>query len=53
MLVPDPADGVGRVVLVLRKPELAFFADYVKDLWKEAWNVSYGLYPKDNNEEDK
>ena len=32
MLVPDPADRIGRVVLVLRKPEFAFFADDVEDL---------------------
>lgn len=32
MLVPYPADLVGRVVLVLGKPKLAFFANDVEDL---------------------
>ena len=35
MLVPDPADRVGGIVLVLRKPEFAFFADDVEDLEKK------------------
>ena len=32
MLVPDPADQVVRVILILGKPELAFFADDIEDL---------------------
>lgn len=29
---PDPADLVGGIVLILRQPEFALFADDVKDL---------------------
>lgn len=32
MFVPDPADLVGRIVLVLRKPKFALCADDVEDL---------------------
>ena len=32
VFVPDPADLVGVIVLVLREPELALFADDVEDL---------------------
>ena len=48
MLVPDPADRVGRIVLVLREPEFTFFADDVEDLEEKHKYVSYGLYPNDN-----
>lgn len=32
VLVPDPADLVGRVILVLREPELPLFTDDIEDL---------------------
>lgn len=32
MLVPYPADHVVRVILILREPELALFADDIEDL---------------------
>lgn len=32
MLVPNPADQVGGVVLILCKPKLAFLADDIEDL---------------------
>ena len=32
VLVPDPADQAVRVILVLRKPELALFANDIEDL---------------------
>jgi hypothetical protein len=34
MFAPNPADLLGRIVLVLRKPELAFLANDVEDLLK-------------------
>jgi hypothetical protein len=51
VFAPDPADLVGRIVLVLRKPELAFLADDIEDLstvrldkrkWDE-WNLLHRL----------
>ena len=32
MLLPDPAQTIGRVVLVLRKPQLALLRDDIEDL---------------------
>lgn len=32
VFVPDPADLVGGIVLILREPEFALFADDVEDL---------------------
>jgi hypothetical protein len=32
VFAPDPADLLGRIILVLCKPELAFFADDIEDL---------------------
>lgn len=43
MLVPYPADQVVGVVLVLGKPELAFFANDVENLW---YFVSIEMYCK-------
>ena len=40
VLVPYPADQVVGVILVLREPELAFFADDIEDL---RWQVSIAL----------
>ena len=35
VLIPYPADQVVSVILVLREPELAFFANDIEDLWKQ------------------
>ena len=35
MLVPYPADQVVRVILILRQPELALFANDIEDLGQE------------------
>lgn len=32
MLLPDPAEGVGSIILILRKPKLSLLGNNIKDL---------------------
>lgn len=41
MLGPDPADLLGRIVLVLGEPELAFLCDDIKDLQAKVLVLAY------------
>ena len=40
VLVPDPANQVVRIVLVLREPKLALFANDIEDLWERISTAS-------------
>ena len=42
MLVPYPADQIVRIILILREPELALFADNVENLNKQVSVASNG-----------